>query len=440
LFCFLLSYDHVQHAQQYPINPAKVSGNASNGMLQGACVAFLELPEIGLLAPSHGISIGILMKANIVACVSNITISNEKIHDPMIGVRIKTWQIVLGYDIVGVVVEVRKQVKGTIGLVKDVPLTCDAPLEVFNNEVSRLSEMDDDLFTYEVEVANIPCDSKMYNNLEQEADDDMGYDPSDVAFIEWLGSKFFNYKTMDHYTMKTLWIYWIRGDDEVELTDEESSDDMDEVAETYKDYMNDWIYERNKDVPWVDERPWTNAEVWTKPTLVKTTCNLANYKTGCSEWPTCSWRDDGYYLLSLSPNDSHPGFTANEELYEDALSISVGSGAGHVWHVSVPLSSGPAPQLMTPETLSSGLVPNPPLPTPYVPPTKKDWDTLFQLMFDEYFNPLPSVASTVPVAVAPVPANSTGSPSSTLVDEDAQSPSTLQTPQASQSQLLLLVL
>ncbi|GKG66704.1 hypothetical protein Tco_0712993, partial [Tanacetum coccineum] len=25
--------------------------------------------------------------------------------------------------------------------------------------------------------------------------------------------------------MKALWIYWIRGDDEVELTDEESSDD-----------------------------------------------------------------------------------------------------------------------------------------------------------------------------------------------------------------------
>ncbi|GJW75616.1 hypothetical protein Tco_0134986 [Tanacetum coccineum] len=38
---------------------------------------------------------------------------------------------------------------------------------------------------------------------------------------------------MDHYTMKALWIYWVRGDDEVELTDEESSDDKDEVAETY---------------------------------------------------------------------------------------------------------------------------------------------------------------------------------------------------------------
>ncbi|GJZ63629.1 hypothetical protein Tco_0620050 [Tanacetum coccineum] len=117
--------------------------------------------------------------------------------------------------------------------VEDVSLTCDTSLEVFNNEVNRLSGMDDDLFTYEVEVANIPCDSKMDDDSEHEADDDMGYDPSDVAFTEWLGSKFFNYKTMDHYTMKALWIYWIRGDDEVELTDEEFSDDKDKLSETY---------------------------------------------------------------------------------------------------------------------------------------------------------------------------------------------------------------
>ncbi|GJY17815.1 hypothetical protein Tco_0389306 [Tanacetum coccineum] len=157
--------------------------------------------------------------------------------------------------------------------------------------------MDDDLFTYEVKIANIPCDSKMDNDSEHEADDDMGYDPPDVVFTEWLGSKIFNYKTMDHYTMKALWIYWIKGDDEFELTDEESYDDMDEVAEvsrTYEDYKDDWIYEWNKDVPWVVEKPWTNAGVWTKPTPVKHTCKPFNYKTGCSEWPTCSWMDDGY--------------------------------------------------------------------------------------------------------------------------------------------------
>ncbi|GJR49318.1 hypothetical protein Tco_1399839 [Tanacetum coccineum] len=89
--------------------------------------------------------------------------------------------------------------------VEDVSLACDTPLEVFNNEVNRLSGMNDDLFKYEIKVANIPYDSKMDDDSEHEADDDMGYDPSDVAFTEWLGSKFFNYKTLDHYTMKAFW-------------------------------------------------------------------------------------------------------------------------------------------------------------------------------------------------------------------------------------------
>ncbi|GKA83714.1 hypothetical protein Tco_0805309 [Tanacetum coccineum] len=138
-------------------------------------------------------------------------------------------------------VRMTKVIKGEFEKIKnvkveDVSLTCDTSLEVFNNEVNRLSGMDDDLFTYEVDIANIPCDSKMDDDSEHEADDDMGYEPSDVAFTERLGLKFFNYKTMDHYTMKALWIYWIRGDDEVELTHEESSDDKDEVAEDYKWY------------------------------------------------------------------------------------------------------------------------------------------------------------------------------------------------------------
>ncbi|GKB62193.1 hypothetical protein Tco_0918379 [Tanacetum coccineum] len=126
--------------------------------------------------------------------------------------------------------------------------------------------MDDDLFTYEVEVANIPCHSNMDDDSEHEADDDMGYDPSDI-----------------------------RRDNEVELTYEESSDDIDEVTgvfridtnlfdyetpmckafkefnyllqidpdlltndiegfKTYEDYKNDWFYEWNKVVPWVNEK------------------------------------------------------------------------------------------------------------------------------------------------------------------------------------------
>ncbi|GJT92847.1 retrovirus-related pol polyprotein from transposon TNT 1-94 [Tanacetum coccineum] len=97
------------------------------------------------------------------------------------------------------------------------------------------------------------------------------------------------------------------------------------------------------------------------------------------------------------------------------------------------VSAGPGSQLLTPGIINSGLVPNPPSPTPYVPPTKKDWDILFQLMFDEYFNPPPSVASLVLAVVALDPADSTGTPSSTTTVQDAPSPSTSQTPHETQS-------
>ncbi|GKD03474.1 retrovirus-related pol polyprotein from transposon TNT 1-94, partial [Tanacetum coccineum] len=67
---------------------------------------------------------------------------------------------------------------------------------------------------------------------------------------------------------------------------------------------------------------------------------------------------------------------------------------------------------------------------------KKDWDILFQLMFDEYFNPPPSVASPVPTVVTPEHADSTGTPSSTHNDQDVPSLSTSQTHQDSQSPVI----
>ncbi|GJU21056.1 retrovirus-related pol polyprotein from transposon TNT 1-94 [Tanacetum coccineum] len=97
-------------------------------------------------------------------------------------------------------------------------------------------------------------------------------------------------------------------------------------------------------------------------------------------------------------------------------------------------SSGPALHEMTPATISSGLVPNPPPSTPFVPPSRSDWDILFQPLFDELLTPPPSVDNPAPEViapiaevVAPVPAVSTGSPSSTTVDQDAPSPSNSQT-------------
>ncbi|GJV06143.1 retrovirus-related pol polyprotein from transposon TNT 1-94 [Tanacetum coccineum] len=57
-------------------------------------------------------------------------------------------------------------------------------------------------------------------------------------------------------------------------------------------------------------------------------------------------------------------------------------------------------------------------------------------MFDEYFNPPPSVASPGPVVIAPEPANSTGTPSSTPINQDGPSLSTSQTPQESHSPVI----
>nr|GEV04684.1 hypothetical protein [Tanacetum cinerariifolium] len=50
-------------------------------------------------------------------------------------------------------------------------------------------------------------------------------------------------------------------------------------------------------------------------------------------------------------------------------------------------SPGPTPSLLTPGPISSGLVLNPAPAVPYVPPTNKELELLFQPMFDEYFNP-----------------------------------------------------
>nr|GEW52860.1 hypothetical protein [Tanacetum cinerariifolium] len=175
--------------------------------------------------------------------------------------------------------------------VEDVSLTYDTSLKVFNNEFNWMNKMDDDLFTYEVEVANIPCDSNKDDDSEQrmshEADDDTGYDPSDVA-----------------------------GDDEVELTDEEFSDNKEDDAEVFRidtnifnfampmckafnefnyllqididlvtnniigfktleDYIDDWIYEWNE-----NDKPWLDNGIWKEPKPVKHTCKPFNYKTG----------------------------------------------------------------------------------------------------------------------------------------------------------------
>nr|GEX53169.1 retrovirus-related Pol polyprotein from transposon TNT 1-94 [Tanacetum cinerariifolium] len=88
----------------------------------------------------------------------------------------------------------------------------------------------------------------------------------------------------------------------------------------------------------------------------------------------------------------------------------------------VRLSTGPTPTFMTLGQISSGLIPNLVLAAPYVPPTNKDLEILFQLIFDVYLEP-PRVERPVSPALAvSVPVNSAGTPSSTTIDQDVPSP------------------
>nr|GFC31194.1 hypothetical protein [Tanacetum cinerariifolium] len=98
-------------------------------------------------------------------------------------------------------------------------------------------------------------------------------------------------------------------------------------------------------------------------------------------------------------------------------------------------SSGPALNDMIPGTISSGIVQKPSSSTSYVPPLRNDWDLLFQPLFDELLNPPPSVDNQATKVIAliaevipQVDDDSTGSPSLTIVDQDAPSPSKSSTP------------
>nr|GFA95742.1 retrovirus-related Pol polyprotein from transposon TNT 1-94 [Tanacetum cinerariifolium] len=72
-----------------------------------------------------------------------------------------------------------------------------------------------------------------------------------------------------------------------------------------------------------------------------------------------------------------------------------------------------------------------------------DWDLLFQPLYDELLTPPPSIDPPAPEVIAPIAdvippeqAKSTGSPSSTTVDQDAPSPSKSQTTPDTQSPVI----
>ncbi|GJS68143.1 integrase, catalytic region, zinc finger, CCHC-type containing protein [Tanacetum coccineum] len=108
----------------------------------------------------------------------------------------------------------------------------------------------------------------------------------------------------------------------------------------------------------------------------------------------------------------------NEDLRLLKATADIGIFVGYA-----PNRKGPEPILLTPGQISLGLVPNPVPATPYVPPTNKYLEILFQPMFDEYLEPF-SIERLLPLTLtAQVPVILAGTPSSTTIDQDALSTS-----------------
>ncbi|GKF09190.1 hypothetical protein Tco_0043414, partial [Tanacetum coccineum] len=84
-------------------------------------------------------------------------------------------------------------------------------------------------------------------------------------------------------------------------------------------------------------------------------------------------------------------------------------------------SSGPAPNLLTPGPISSGLVPTSTPAIPYVPPTNKELELLFQPMFDEYFETIMGDPQMPSVPAAQASAIPTDPSVSISFDHDAPS-------------------
>nr|GEZ29066.1 C2 calcium/lipid-binding domain, CaLB [Tanacetum cinerariifolium] len=167
----------------------------------------------------------------------------------------------------------------------------ETPLGMTFEEFKRLSSINDNLFDYTVKIQKpsyAPCVKQQTNYRSKDFQDymeikrkrhtyakelDLDYNPSNMEFAEWLATKFYNHEKMNWYTKNGLWVYWLRGDDEVELTDEEISNYDQEEFKKFNCPLNEkrnLIARRNKKFKPHDEimsnwiNTWKKVTPWSK--------------------------------------------------------------------------------------------------------------------------------------------------------------------------------
>ncbi|GKA41932.1 hypothetical protein Tco_0734592 [Tanacetum coccineum] len=250
-----------------------------------------------------------------------------------------------------------------LGLLKinDDLFACNTPPGTIFDEFNRLSGMDDDLFTHEVEIlrlSSIPCDKKDGDDSDDEDLDvykpRVCYDENDGIYVEavifvnkrlvrlmdviveqWLDLIYGDHKKVDVKVKEET-----RGDDEVELTDEEFSNpddenliDKGEVGEifrietdvfdfetpickafdefnyllnidtdlftsdilgfmTYDEFKNEWMDELNKGIPWVPKELWLENGIPIDD--IHHICEPTHFKNRNAKWPTCNSNNEGF--------------------------------------------------------------------------------------------------------------------------------------------------
>ncbi|GJZ41405.1 hypothetical protein Tco_0588291 [Tanacetum coccineum] len=114
-------------------------------------------------------------------------------------------------------------------------------LEIFTR-FSRLKKVNTPIINDEIK----PTDDESSDLEETNHDDEQ-----EIGEIFRIETNLFNYETPLCEKFKKF-NYLLKIDPDLLTKDIEG-------FKTYEEYKDDWIYEWNKDVPWVDEKPWTDT-------------------------------------------------------------------------------------------------------------------------------------------------------------------------------------
>ncbi|GKD35414.1 hypothetical protein Tco_1250923 [Tanacetum coccineum] len=118
-----------------------------------------------------------------------------------------------------------------------------------------INEGEGKITTWEELVEKFFCKfyPESYDGEEEMLDEGNNWGIDPLEFISRVNSSFKNHRRVDGRTKKI--------DPDLLTKDIEG-------FKTYEEFKNDWIYEWNKDVPWVHGKPWMDYGAWKEPTPV----------------------------------------------------------------------------------------------------------------------------------------------------------------------------